>query len=252
MLSKSILLLASAALVLASPLRRGGDGPGCAISKPVLPANGGGKELSAPPSDVRLKYIALGFGVQNYTCADAGATSKATGAVAMLYDITKLYPGSGPESLDKDSWTNLASTALNSQPVPLNLLATAAGRLSKADPGVDSVEPFLEDAPLALGDLEIPFIGHHFFNAQGVPQFVLNGGSSVLLGKKIEGIPAPASADKGPDGTGAVDWLYLGDNGGSTGVSYVYRVLTAGGNPHACDAAGADSTIYSTTYWFYG
>ncbi|EWY79328.1 hypothetical protein FOYG_17506 [Fusarium oxysporum NRRL 32931] len=69
---------------------------------------------------------------------------------------------------------------------------------------------------------------------------------------KIDGIKAPASAPAGPEGTGAVDWLYLGDIGGSQGVSFVYRVLTAGGASHGCEVQGTDSTSYTTLYWLYG
>ncbi|EXK24366.1 hypothetical protein FOMG_18903 [Fusarium oxysporum f. sp. melonis 26406] len=98
----------------------------------------------------------------------------------------------------------------------------------------------------------IPYLGRHFFNAAGVPTFDLDKASQLFVAKKIDGIKAPASAPAGPEGTGAVDWLYLGDAGDSQGVSLVYRVLTAGGASHGCKAKGTDSTSYTTLYWFYG
>lgn len=235
MLAKSLLFLASATLALASP---------CVRSSPVLPVNGGEKELPSPPTGVTLKHIALGFGIQNYTCADVGSTATATGALAMLYDITYLYPSQSRRSLSSAAWLKLTADALYSQAVPLNM-KTGAGAV-----GADAQNPFTASTTLKVNNLEMPFLGHHYFNAAGVPTFDL--GSQVFIGTKLDAISAPASADKGPDGTGAVAWLYLGDAGGSIGVKYVYRVLTAGGNSHGCAKAGADSTSYTTMYWFYG
>ncbi|KAL6415399.1 hypothetical protein AUP68_01954 [Ilyonectria robusta] len=235
MLAKSLLFLASATLALASP---------CVRSSPVLPVNGGEKELPSPPTGVTLKHIALGFGIQNYTCADAGSTATATGALAMLYDITYLYPSQSRRSLSSAAWLTLTGDVLDNHAVPLNM-KTGAGAV-----GADAQNPFTASTALKVNSLEMPFLGHHYFNAAGVPTFDL--GSQVLIGTKLDAVAAPASANKGPDGTGAVAWLYLGDAGGSIGVKYVYRVLTAGGNAHSCTKAGADSTSYTTMYWFYG
>ncbi|CAM1500592.1 Fc.00g097540.m01.CDS01 [Cosmosporella sp. VM-42] len=247
-----LLVLASATLALGTPLPR--DAPGCSSprAKPVLPVNGGAKELPAAPSGATLKYIALGFGIQNYTCASTGATPTGAGALAVLYDITNLYPGSRPNSLSQDAWTKLSSKALDTHDVPLNFDPSTDGRIASAAPGASATNPFPANAPLKLdGMAPLAFAGHHFFNEAGVPAFVLDGGRKVLLGKKLDAVDAPASADKGPDGTGAVAWLYLGDNGGSQGLKYVYRVLTSGGNPHGCSSAGKDTTHYTATYWFF-
>ncbi|KAH6891463.1 hypothetical protein B0T10DRAFT_312949 [Thelonectria olida] len=235
MLAKSLLFIASATLALASP---------CAKSTPTLPYNGGGTELPSPPSGVTLKHIALGFGIQNYTCTGYGATPTAIGALAMLYDITKLYPdGRRRTALSADAWTDLTGTTIDSCSVPLNLVSSG---------GADSANPFTDPTPLEVDGLSLPFLGHHFFNAAGTPIFDL--GSQLLRATKLKGVNAPASANAGPDGTGAVAWLELGDAGESIGLSYVYRVLTAGGNSHGCTAEGAssDSTSYTAQYWFYG
>ncbi|KAF4977777.1 hypothetical protein FZEAL_5743 [Fusarium zealandicum] len=249
MLTNSLFVLASAALALASPLRSyGNSGPGCTSPTrptPVLPVNGGATELSTPPSGTTLKHIALGFGIQNYTCAEAGSKPAAAGAVAMLYDITNLYPSQRRASMDSDAWASLTATALSSHKVPLNMNDNGIG--------ASSTNPFPAAAPLKLqGYSKIPFIGHHYFNANGIPTFDLLKDNQLLLAKKLEGIKAPASASAGPDGTGAVDWLYLGDAGGSYGVNSVYRVFTAGGSSHGCNAQGSDSTSYTAMYWFYG
>ncbi|KAF5228759.1 hypothetical protein FAUST_10884 [Fusarium austroamericanum] len=250
MLANSLFVLASAALAVATPLKSFGPGSSCKPGKPmpVLPVNGGPTELPSPPQGVTLKHIALGFGIQNYTCADAAATPAAQGALAVLYDVTHLYPGQGPASLPQDKWTSLTSNVLNTGKIPLNLNDNGVGAsLTNPFPKKSSFKLEVEGPPKNL-----PYLGHHFFNAAGVPTFDLDAANQLLICKKLDGIKAPASAPAGPEGTGAVDWLYLGDAGGSIGVSYVYRVLTAGGASHGCKAKDTDSTSYTTLYWFYG
>ncbi|KAJ4157895.1 hypothetical protein ACKLNR_015182 [Fusarium oxysporum f. sp. zingiberi] len=247
MLASSLLIFTSAALALASPVEYHGRSSSCEYGKPVpvLPVNGGPSELPAPPRDVTLKHIALGFGIQNYSCAEAGATPAAIGALAVLYDVTCLYPGQAHSSLKAKKWASLPSDVLNTRKVPLN---------RNDDGGASLTNPFPKKQPLKVEGLRksIPYLGRHFFNAAGVPTFDLDKANQLLIAKKIDGIKAPASAPAGPEGTSAVDWLYLGDAGGSQGVSLVYRVLTAGGASHGCKAKGTDSTSYTTLYWFYG
>ncbi|KAG5748160.1 hypothetical protein H9Q70_009167 [Fusarium xylarioides] len=59
---------------------------------PTLPSNGGASELPEPSQGAALKYTALGFGIQNYTCADTNTTPTPISALAILYNITHLYP----------------------------------------------------------------------------------------------------------------------------------------------------------------
>ncbi|ENH71188.1 hypothetical protein FOC1_g10001431 [Fusarium oxysporum f. sp. cubense race 1] len=223
MLVNPLLALTSATLALASPARSHGQSSSCGYgnSMPILPVNGGPSELPAPARDVTLKHIALGFGIQNYSCTDAGATPVATGALAVLYDVTFLYP------------------------VPLN--RTENG-------GASPTNPFPKKKALEVKSLSknIPYLGHHFFSTAGIPTFDLDPVNQLLIAKKINGIKAPASAPTGPGGTSAVDWLYLGDAGGSHGVSLAYRVLTAGGSSYSCKGKGIDSISYTAYYWFYG
>ncbi|KAK2685184.1 hypothetical protein QWA68_015873 [Fusarium oxysporum] len=212
---------------------------------PVLPVNGGPSELPAPPRDVTLKHISLGFGIQKYSCAGAGAAPAAVGALAVLYDVTCLYPGQARSSLTAKKWASLPSDVLNTRKVPLN---------RNDDGGASLTSPFPRKQPLKVEGLRksIPYLGRHFFNAAVVPTFDLDKANQLFVAKKIDGIKAPASAPAGPEGTGAVDWLYLGDAGGRQGVSLVYRLLTAGGASHGCKAKGTDSASYTTLYWFYG
>ncbi|KAH7489605.1 hypothetical protein FOMA001_g2266 [Fusarium oxysporum f. sp. matthiolae] len=76
--------------------------------------------------------------------------------------------------------------------------------------------------------------------------FDLDQVNQFLVAKKINNINAPETAPTGPENTGAVGWLYLGDAGGSYGVSLVYPVLTGGGSK------GTDSPTYTAHHWFYG
>ncbi|KAJ4245831.1 hypothetical protein NW762_013955 [Fusarium torreyae] len=247
MLASSFLALASATLALTSPVQSNVHGSSYKSRKstPVLPINGGPSELPAPPQGKVLKHIALGFGIQNYSCEGAGATPVAIGALAVLYDATYLYPSQGRPSLTPDRWASLPSDVLSTSQVPLNRDENGGASLDN---------PFLAKQSLKFEGLRknIPYLGRHFFNAASVPTFDLDKTNELLNAKRIDGIKAPASASAGPEGTGAVDWLYLGDAGGSQGISVVYRVLTAGGASHGCKAKGVDSTSYATFYWFYG
>ncbi|PNY25930.1 Uncharacterized protein TCAP_04126 [Tolypocladium capitatum] len=229
--------------------------PMACAATPVLPKTGTGKDLPAPPAGAILKHIALGFGIQNYTCARVGATPDAAGALAMLYDIASLYPGQGSDSLSLEGFEALPTVALWSHRVPLNLQRSTGGRGDPHYPGASPTKPFPPDAPLQLSGIKpLPFLGHHFFNSNNVPTFVLDGGKINLPAAKLNAVDAPSRASRGPEDTGAVNWLYLGPKDGTAvGAKYVYRVLTAGGASHGCSkAAGPDSTSYAATYWFYG
>ncbi|RKK80964.1 hypothetical protein BFJ68_g13087 [Fusarium oxysporum] len=247
MLVNPLLALTSAALALASPARSHGQSSSCEYgnSMPILPVNGGPSELPAPARDVTLKHIALGFGIQNYSCTDAGATPVAAGALAVLYDVTFLYPGQHSSDITPEKWTSLPSNILNTEKVPLN--RTENG-------GASPTNPFPKKEALEVKSVSksIPYLGHHFFSTAGIPTFDLDPVNQLLIAKKISGIKAPASAPTGPGGTSAVDWLYLGDAGGSHGVSLAYRVLTAGGSSYGCKGKGIDSISYTAYYWFYG
>ncbi|KAH7169772.1 uncharacterized protein B0J16DRAFT_419334 [Fusarium flagelliforme] len=147
------------------------------------------------------------------------------------------------EDIQANEWASLPSAVLNTGKVPLN---------RNGDGGALSSNPSPKKQSLKVKSLHrnIPYLGRHSFNAAGVPTFNLGKVNQLLVAKKIEGIKAPFSAPVGPEGTGAVDWLYLGNTGGSRGVSRVYRVLTAGGTSHGCKAKGMNSTSYTALYWF--
>ncbi|KAI9743899.1 MAG: hypothetical protein M1818_002633 [Claussenomyces sp. TS43310] len=208
-------------------------------SDATLPVNGGPTELPLPLSNLTLKYIALGRGYQNYTCASPSSIPAAVGAVAALFDITSTV------FTRNSSAYKFTATAVN--------LSLPAG-----------TSPLDITAPLQLPGISelFPVLGHHYFTAAGTPTFNLSAAANslILFGKKIADVKAPVSASLGPAGTGAVDWLDLTAKNGSVGLGQVYRVLTAGGDPPVtCAGQPADGqgvgivTIdYAAQYWFFG
>jgi hypothetical protein len=200
----------------------------------------------------------------------------ATGALAVLYDITPLYPGTPNTGLAADVFNNLSSTLLWEQAIPLNLMNPAAGiptdsasttnPLAESAYQADASNPFPNPIPdLALDSqgINAKYLGVHYFDAKSSPTFDLPGAADPaglhFSGAKTGGVKAPAGADKGVLNTGAVDWLQLGDNGRglSRNLAEVYRVVTAGGAAEACSVSGASnpgeafSVPYAAQYWFY-
>ncbi|KAI8948874.1 hypothetical protein F4801DRAFT_581043 [Xylaria longipes] len=242
----AFVLLSALAITTATPLHRrcggstgGGDPPAPVNGVTyVLPSTGGPTPLPAP--DAPLKHIVVGHGVQNYTCTTAGVAGVSAGALAVLHDITNLYPGSGLSAISSTKWNNLTSMVLRTTPMPINTEDVSA--------------PFPEPADLTVSGVRnpLPFIGHHFFDINGVPTFELHDDAELLKSQKLLNIPAPTDADKGFDNEGAVDWLYLADKGGSIGLAKVYRVYTSGGAAAVCGAVGETQSVpYTAMYWFY-
>lgn len=216
----------------------------------ILTDDGKGTELGAPAASLVLKNIAIGHGIQNYSCVDATGDPSATGALAVLYDATGLYPGTARTGISQQIWDDLPSHLLWNKPLPLNKLASSKY-------GANGANPFPPPANLRLRGLPtIDFLGHHYFDPGSIPTFDLSAAGLKASVKKLNGINAPSYADKGIVGSGAVQWLQLGDsgNGHSRGLSMVYRVATAGGVAQAClvTGVGVQSVPYTAFYWFYG
>ncbi|KAL9030896.1 MAG: hypothetical protein Q9196_001039 [Gyalolechia fulgens] len=190
-----------------------------------VPLSNGSASLPSPIAGLSLKAITLGRGTQNYTCAaNSTAAPVAVGAKADLLDATPLLP----------LFPSSESQAI------LNLLPEYLVSFDFA----------------AIKNSTIPVLGHHFFDAAGVPTFDL-GPIGLLKAKKIASIAAPSTACKGSNGKGegAVDWLALTDAPGSVDLKEVYRVHTAGGKaPQSCGggAARAIEVQYASQYWFFG
>ncbi|KAI0197463.1 hypothetical protein F4808DRAFT_438737 [Astrocystis sublimbata] len=204
-----------------------------------LPSTGGATSLPSP--DTPLKHIVVGHGIQNYTCPAAGEAGVSAGALAVLHDITDLYPSASLRALSGDAWSGLTSKVLRTTQLPINIeTAATAPWPAPADLTVEGIA-----TPLA-------YMGHHYFDINGTPTFSLHDDAELLKAKKLSNISAPASADQGLTDEGAVDWLLLADKGGSVGLKSVYRVLTSGGNPAICGSEGETQSVpYTAMYWLY-
>ncbi|EDU44867.1 repeatdomain containing protein [Pyrenophora tritici-repentis] len=192
----------------------------------------------ASPGDLDLKYVVLGIGTQNYTCAssDDSATPGTTGAFATLYDIgSKL----------QDDW--MAKWKIGSiAPVALALQEWA---------------PQLVDWSLQSQGFQ-HVTGHHFFAdvaGNNTPTFSFDKLSApfpMIQVAKLGATDAPANACRGKNGLPAVPWLYLQHQAGITqgGINTVYRVETAGGNkPATCKGMPPSWEVkYAAQYWVYG
>ena len=175
--------------------------------------------LPAVSQGLKLKHIAVGRGVQNYTCATAAATEtpKAIGAVASLFNAT--CDGVRAPAV-------LASVTKIALGYSIPSTKLADGRLS----------------------------GHHEFTEKGIPFFKLQtdkvnfGAVHVSNALKMD---APKGASTGPNGLGSVPWLKLTRVDGD--YQEVYRINTAGGvAPKTCEGVqGSISVDYAAEYWFY-
>jgi hypothetical protein len=189
-----------------------------------------------------LQRVSVGHGIQNYTCTAVNVTAPSGGALAVLYDITDVYSSFTAEQL-----TNLATDILRTTDLPLNLVGDDTNQYA-----ADASNPFKPDADVVIDGLSLPVLGHHYFDTALLPTFDLYAAGEFFKGSKLNGIKAPTSADPGLLNTGAVDWIQLGDKGTSVGVTQTYRIVTAGGNPLACDTVGQSFSVpYAAQYWFY-
>ncbi|KAH8799063.1 hypothetical protein F5884DRAFT_863710 [Xylogone sp. PMI_703] len=187
---------------------------------PTLPTITDTTTLPAPASTLSIKHIALGYGLQNYSCAAINSRPVPIGALATLFDFTPFA------FADENGFNTIPSIVVYITPPSFHTLSLIT-------------EIF-------------PLLGYHYFSADGTPVFDLTGLDKYFYGKKTADLRAPASAAKGPAGTGAVDWLQLQDKGASIGVREVYRVVTAGGAaPDVCTVTGIISIQYAAEYWFY-
>lgn len=192
-------------------------GATCDLSNAALPSDASG--LPAVGSGLKLAHIAVGRGVQNYTCATAAATEtpKAVGAVASLFNAT------------------------------CDIVRAPAVLASVTNIALDYDIP---TGPLANDRLS----GHHEFTEKGIPFFNLVtdrvnfGQVHVNVTSKM---PAPKSASKGPNNLGSVPWLKLVHLDGD--YQEVYRINTAGGvAPKTCEGVQGDFSVqYAAEYWFY-
>lgn len=229
-LSTSLLLLVASttALALPAPSRGSYSSKPKGITRcpfnppPYLPSS-----ALPPPSDgLALKYVVLGRGTQNYTCANSTGAPVAAGAVATLYDVSCLTK-TPPSLLD------LANNLIPS------LFAQAQAVVASIIGSKQSIAQ--------------PEVGSHYFQDGTTPVFVLNDGAFIKA-QKVVGSPAPAGATGNQYGA-PVDWLKLAKKPEEPcgGIEEVYRVATAGGRAEpTCTQPGTITVDYAAEYWMYG
>ncbi|KAI6830124.1 hypothetical protein KC340_g653 [Hortaea werneckii] len=174
-------------------------------------------------TNITLRYVALGVGVQNYTCNGTSyvQTQSSDGALATLYDATS-YLASNPSAIDS-----------------LSIERLEAYEESQHCEESSNREP------------QLPTLGEHFFTSDMVPTFDIFEAEPTrkLSAAKIQAVEAPVSD--------AVSWLYLVDcdDGTSDGLEAAYRVETAKGvAPSSCTSEETGSQVaiaYAAQYWLY-
>ncbi|KAG8702413.1 hypothetical protein FRC09_004745 [Ceratobasidium sp. 395] len=177
-----------------------------------------------------INYVALGVGVQNYSCGATG-TFASVGAVAKLFDISCFVNGPLMNGIQD--------------------AAFAAASVSKGLVPSKKMEDILGKLPITLGDHY--FITNPAPNATGVsPEFDFRAGAkkgdptAFAVMKRFAGAASPA----GPTN---VDFLSLQNIGGAIGgilASSILRVDTKGGQPPAsCTPNSTVSVPYVARYW---
>ncbi|KAI9043823.1 DUF3455 domain-containing protein [Aspergillus affinis] len=195
----------------------------CPLDNIKIPLEQTKPPLPNPGNGLKLKYVAIGRGTQNYTCngTDASAAPVSVGAVATLYDVS-------------------CFAALNP-----DLPHALTGPFSKTIPSVLSfVNAVLSRVIHSSTDTIV--LGEHYFDGK-TPFFDLRlGGYPDWIGtKKVGSTDAPNKAQNVP-------WLKL-EATNSSGLHDVYRLYTAGGQaPASCKGQLPAFVIdYAAEYWFY-
>jgi len=175
--------------------------------------------LPVPGAGLKLVHVAVGRGVQNYTCTTASATETplSVGAIASLFNATCSAVRAPTVLAD-------VTTLALSHPAPASEIATHL------------------------------ISGHHEFTAAGFPLFMMDTDLhkyGYVQAKKNGTSNAPTTASKGTNGLGSVAWLKLVATEGS--FKEVYRLNTAGGMaPKTCEGiTGLISVPYAAEYWFW-
>ncbi|KAF8599520.1 hypothetical protein BDV93DRAFT_560323 [Ceratobasidium sp. AG-I] len=226
-------VLSASTVVLSVPLSDNfisSRGYGCSVAsaKLSLPAN---QTSVAVPSGTPI-YVALGFGIQNYTCGTTG-TFASIGAVAQLFDL---------------------SCAVNSASFPtVQQKVYNLGPNAQGPTLISNIRAVLGYPPTLLGNHY--FITNPAVGGTGVsPTFDFRAGvkkgdaNAFVVAKKIGDLASPS-------GSANVDWLGLQNIGGLIGgalANNVMRVDTYGGQPPASCTSGASISVpYTAKYWFY-
>ncbi|KAJ6461223.1 hypothetical protein C8R47DRAFT_1159599 [Mycena vitilis] len=219
--------LSSAALLVSAAPAAPAIGASCPTSGAVmdLPA---GQTALVNPTTAPL-FVALGVGIQNYTCTASTLKYTSTGAVASLFDISCLA-----KTPIFGSIQNAAFSAWSA--VPASVTATTIG--SKI--GAPALLGFHYFVPSPSGTGLSP---KWDFTSTG--KFAGNSSAFVLAAKAGDVVAPTVPATN-------VDWLALNNVQGSL-ASKIFRVDTVNGQPPtSCVAGSADISVkYTAKYYLY-
>ncbi|KAJ7255808.1 hypothetical protein B0H12DRAFT_1112929 [Mycena haematopus] len=220
--------LFSAALLVSAvpaPAFKGECGCDLAAAKMDLPSN---QTALVAPTTAPL-FVAIGVGVQNYTCSAATSTYTTIGAVASLFDIS---------CIDRTpAFATIQTTAYKAW----------AGTKSGVSPNTVGPKVGAEN-----------LLGYHYFvtspSGTGISpkwDFTSTGkfagnSTAFILAAKAGDIPAPTTPATN------VDWLALNNVQGSL-ASKVFRVDTVNGQPPtSCTPGSANISVkYTAKYYLY-
>ncbi|KAI0066824.1 hypothetical protein BV25DRAFT_1848213 [Artomyces pyxidatus] len=224
MLALSFLSLLLAVPAFAAPAKL----TGCSVPASALQLPANQTQLVVPTT--APNYVALGVGVQNYTCSAAGTWTTA-GAYAELFDISCLY--------NTKAWANIQDSAYD-----------IWDKLPKSITVAELVSIFRD-----LNNFDV--LGQHVFvtNAAGglSPMFDFTSSGPDAGNKNAYVIAAKVGDIPAPTGPVDVDWLRLNRTSGELATT-VFRVNTKAGQPPSSCAPGSPllSVKYSAKYMFFG
>jgi hypothetical protein len=203
-------------------------GKGCSLKDARLSVPSNQSVLTAPTT--APSFIALGVGVQNYTCNATSSTYDNVGAVVEVFDISCLYGTPEFDTVQDDAYTVWTKTPS---------FVTA------------------QDVISTFGSNKL-VLGQHYFisNPDGSstisPVWDFTTGAekgkaeAFIIAAVVGDLPAPT----GPDD---VDWVQLKNVSGQL-ADAVYRVDTKAGQPPAECTVGDQllSVKFTTKYWLFG
>ncbi|KAJ7116883.1 hypothetical protein C8R44DRAFT_738755 [Mycena epipterygia] len=184
-------------------------------------------ELVAPTT--APLFVALGVGIQNYTCSSTTLKYTSTGAVASLFDISCLDTTPAFTSVQTAAFTTWSAA-------PAGTSANTVG----AKVGAPALLGYHYFVPSPTGTAISP---KWDFTSTGA--FAGNA-TAFVIGSKVGDVAAPA------DSATNVDWLALNNLQGSL-AAQIFRVDTVNGQPPtSCVAGTADISVkYTAKYFLY-
>ncbi|KAJ7193506.1 hypothetical protein GGX14DRAFT_537525 [Mycena pura] len=175
-------------------------------------------------------FVALGVGVQNYTCTATTSKYTSTGAVASLFDIScldKFAPAFEEiQTIAFDVWKLLPASAPPLSPI-IPLIHSNQFHYFITSPSGAGISPKWD------------------FTSTG--KFA-GDASAFVLGAKVGDIVAPTNPATN------IDWLALNNAGnGGTLANHIFRIDTVNGQPPtSCTPGSADISVkYTAKYFLY-